>query len=673
MLDFTKSSVIYVSEAEGSDAYSGFTPHYTGGSNGPLRTLRRALDLVTMLHIPGQGQPMTVRLSGDHYLTAPLEIGLSERYAGTDYALEDLVIESYGDTRARLIGGRRLSGFARDTFRDTPCLSLHIPEVESGAWRFTDLYVNGRRADASRYPREGTFRVLDTENSSATRLGEGSRWFIAKKEDLAGIEGIEDATVSFYHYWIDEHSPVESYDRESGKLVMKYRSRFRMTVNYDRNDTSEFCYYLENIAAGFGAPNSWYLDVPRGMLYYVPADPEADPESLEIFAPMTSRLLHVHGTPERPVSGIRLRGLEMLCSRGDYASRTGDPGAADTAGGCELAADAQSAVGGYGALLFEYAHNCTVEDCHLYALGLHAIEISRGSCGVRVEQCLIEQVGGGGVKLYGAKVGEPVCDTVSHCTVRGNTIRYVGRRYAAACGILACHTSYNEISENEVSYTDYTGISVGWIWGYYPSTTYGNRITRNHVHHIGVGLLSDMAGIYLLGTQHGTVVEDNYVHDVKSSHYGGHGIYTDEGSSYMTIERNIVCNCRSNCFYQHYGAYNSVRNNVFAFGDHGAVACGRYEGHVGAILEENVIITAPGQKAYHEYSPNAVAVSFRLANNTLFEVGGGEPAVFITRTADGPRTLTLAEWQAEYGQDCGSRVCAPEGLTIDADHFRVSR
>lgn len=673
MLDFNNSATVYVSATEGSDAYSGFAPHPGKGNAGPLRTLRRALDLVTSLHIPGEAQPVLIRVSGDHYLSAPLEIGGKDRFADADYIPTDLLIESYGDTPARLIGGRRLEGFAPDTFNGVACISLHIPEVESGAWHFTDLYVNGRRAEAARYPREGTLRAVDTEHSDATRLGDGSRWFIAHREDLAGIDGIENATVSFYHYWVDEHSPVESYDPDTGKLVMQYRSRFRMTVNYGKNDTSEFCYYLENIAAGFGAPNSWYLDVPRGMLYYVPADPAATVESLEVFAPMTERLFHIHGAPGRPIRGIRLRGLELLCSKGDYASKTGNPGAINDEGGECLASDSQSVAGGFGAVLFEYAENCSIEDCRLYALGLHAIQIARGSCGVRVERCLIEEIGGGGVKLYGGKVGDAEEDAVTHCVIRANTIRYVGRRYAAACGILACHTSFNEIAENDISYTDYTGISVGWIWGYYPSSTYGNRIVRNHVHHIGVGLLSDMAGIYLLGAQHGTVVSDNYVHDVKSSHYGGHGIYTDEGSSYITIERNVVANCRSNCFYQHYGAYNTVRDNVFAFGDHGVVAIGKYEGHLGAVLEGNTIITAKGQKAYHEYNPNAVTSTLRASRNTFFEVGGGEPTLFVRRTAEGVEELSLAAWQAEYGTDTESRIAEPQDLIIDADACTVTR
>lgn len=77
----------------------------------------------------------------------------------------------------------------------------------------------------------------------------------------------------------------------------------------------------------------------------------------------------------------------------------------------------------------------------------------------------------------------------------------------AGCGILLMHASECEISDNEIHDLEYTGISIGWCWGYADSSTYGNIIKGNHIYDIGKGNLSDMGGIYL-----------------------------DEGSSYMTVE-----------------------------------------------------------------------------------------------------------------------------------------
>ena len=665
MSDFTNSSTIYISATEGSDAYTGLAPHPGKGASGPLRSFRRLRELLVGLHTPAHVQPITVRIEGEHYFNETFVLGA----ISGGYTMRDITFESYGDAPARLVGGRRIEGFAPDTFNGVPCLSVHIPTVESGAWHFTDLYVNGKRAAAARYPREGTLRAVAVERMDAQKLGDGSKWFIAHKEDLAGIEGIEDAIVSFYHYWVDEHSPVESYDPETGKLVMAYRSRFKNTVNYDKNDTSEFCYYLENIAAGFGRPNDWYLDVPRGMLYYVPEDPSADSADLAIYAPTVEQIITVEGEPEARVSGIRFRNLEFLCSRGDYASKSATPNGDGIVQ--PYASDPQSVCGGYGALRFKYAVNCAVEDCRFSALGLYAVEIRDGCERVRIERSLLEDLGGGGVRIFRSE-GSDDDARIACCAITGNTIRHIGRRYAAACGVLICHASYNEVADNEISYTDYSGISVGFVWGYTPTHCYGNLIRRNHVHHIGVGLLSDMAGIYLLGMQSGTVVEDNYVHDVVSGHYGGHGIYTDEGSSYITVERNRVVNCRSNCFYQHYGVHNTVRDNIFAFGQHGVVAMGRSEGHVGVIFENNTVIAAAEEPMYHSYASGGFTQALRASGNRFYHPENPDPTIFISRTPAGACKVTLAEWQTDFAMDEGSSLGLPDGIGIDYENRRLT-
>lgn len=104
-------------------------------------------------------------------------------------------------------------------------------------------------------------------------------------------------------------------------------------------------------------------------------------------------------------------------------------------------------------------------------------------------------------------------------------------------------------------------------------------------------MLSDMGGIYLLGKQPGTLVADNKIHDITSAYYGGWGLYTDEGSSYVTFERNLSYDCSDNCVHQHYGSLNTFRNNIFAFGNQQIIRITRFEEHVPALFEKNIYLT----------------------------------------------------------------------------------
>ena len=117
------------------------------------------------------------------------------------------------------------------------------------------------------------------------------------------------------------------------------------------------------------------------MLYYIPSEPDMSPDNIEVFAPTTETLFRIAGTPENNLGDISFEGLDMLCTRGDYASRH-----VDADGTVRLtASDSQSVSGANGAIDISYAHSCSFDHCNIYDVGLHAISIGAGCSDIHVE------------------------------------------------------------------------------------------------------------------------------------------------------------------------------------------------------------------------------------------------------------------------------------------------
>ena len=571
MISYRDCNTLYVSpNGTGSGKY----PDDRISGAGPCGSLAQVLDLIDMMRGGGMQQPITVRMhAGDYCLSSPLVIRPT---------MSNVTFVPFGDGEVRISGGRRITGFTRTTYRGVDCLGAFLPEVRDGAWKFTDLWVNGLHADKTRLPAEGYFKMKETENPTTTLFGPSS-WFVAEEADLAQFSSLyafEDTIVSFNHYWIDEHTPVTSLDRETGRVTMTYRSRFNIRPGQE--------YILENVAEQFSNPGEWYLDRAEGMLYYIPRNESETADTVEVWAPITDKLVTVCGQVDNPVTGLRFVNLSFAHTRGDYASGRDVNGAAGEAFG----SDAQAVSNAHGAIELQYARNVVFENCRLQNYGVHGVNIKEGCRSVKLENCDIYDGGAGGVRICGGAWGAPAHTMTHGITVTDCSITHVGQRYFSACGVLLMHASECEISCNEIGDLYYTGVSVGWTWGYAKTVCRDNRIINNHIFDLGKGFLSDMGGVYLLGSQPGTVVAGNRIHDIKCKDYGGWALYTDEGSAGILLENNLCYNTSSNSYHQHYGSSNVVRNNIFAFADDNMLRVSRAEPHLSIMFTGNIVYSA---------------------------------------------------------------------------------
>lgn len=651
MYNFFTASTIYVNQAQGHNNYNGYAPYNDGKGSGPLKDINAAMEKVNDLRMMGAKQPVDIAIVGDYYTSSTISFS-----NGRARCLDGLTVRSYGNSRARIIGGRRLTGWKKDVFNGVSCISCVDEGLKDGD-KYTDLYIDGKKCSFTRYP-QGE-RLLEAVETAKTPggLGDGSDWFIAHKEDLDGIEGLEDGIISFYHYWIDEHSPIKSYDRQTGKLVMEYRSRFQITSVYENGGaSSDLRYYIENLPQSFNAPGEWYLDRGTKTVYYIPLEGQTE-DNIEAFAPDVDKIITIRGSQEYPIQNVRLKNLDIMVSRGDYSSNG-------------LASDEQSVNKAHAAVEIENASYCSVEDCKVTMVGVHGIAVLKNTHDIRIENSELTQLGAGGVKIFGVGYSEDEAEQKKYThniTVRGCKISHGGKRYAAGCGILANFVNSCEFSDNEICHFDYTGISCGWDWGYHEANTNQNIIKGNHIHHIGMGKLSDMGGIYLLGKQKGTVVANNHIHDITPAHYGGWGIYTDEGSSYITVENNVVYRAKSNCYHQHYGSCNVVRNNIFAFAGDAVLNVTRDENHFGILFTGNLLVT-DGETVFPEATPRRLAnPSILSEGNFVWDISGKAP--YFTKL-DG-KYYSLEEWQSITGLD-GYTVAIDPLLDVENDKYELA-
>ncbi len=664
---YSNVTALYVSQKSGNDSHLGISPTNDRIINGPFKTLERALKIVADIRHLGFKHPIDILMLDDEYRFAePLSIlrrdpNRASRCTGG--IPSNITIRPYGNNRVLFSGGRKITDWKDDTFNGIECISAYLPDVEAGKWDFTDLYINSKPAKRTLTPSVGFYYPEKVECESQNHHV-GSSWFVAKKEDIpANIKSLDDAEIIFHHYWVTEHSKVRSFDPLTRTVYFTGKSR--MTISCDETKRSVMEYYIENLPEAFRSPGEWYLDRHQGKLYYIPKDGETS-ENIIAYAPVVDRIISINGDMENDllINGICLKDIDFSYTKGDriitVKKKLDDGSTVDEA----VLADAQSEISLHGVVNFEGASCCTIEDCGFYAFGSHAVVIGKGCHDCRVQYCKAEYGGGGGVQIRGGAYSEPEYTHSHHNFITDCSFKNLGLRWFSSPGILISHGYCNEISHNEIAHLFYSGISVGWRWGYGDTVCHDNIISKNHIYDIGQGLLSDMGGIYTLGSQIGTRIEDNLIHDIKSRHYGGWALYTDEGSSHIRISGNICYNCTSNCYNHHYGSTNTVSNNIFAFSKGPLIQNCVREGHDGILVDRNILVMSNDQEAY-----SSSFLPFSVASDRNYIISAEKDPIMTLCQND---HLKLSDIQNTLGLDVNSIVLSPDIFNADKRDFSIS-
>lgn len=606
----------------------------------PVASLLGARDAVRRLRAAGKSGPVRVVVAdGTYRFSAPLV--LTPEDGGSAEA--PVRYEAAAGAQPVFSGGRIIAGFKP---AGDGAWTAQVPEVAAGTWYFEQLFVDGKRAVRAREPNRFWYYMQSVEEEKLSadkgkRAKEARQTVTLHDDDTAILRGLKpdelkDVNLVVYHNWDNTRRFIDSFDAATSTLITTGEG-MKPWNPWKRNSH----YIIENCKAACDAPGEWFVG-RDGTLTYRPL-PGQDMAKAQVVAPVSERFILIQGTTAKPVAHVTFSGLAFRHGQWLTPERGFEP--------------AQAAVQIEAAVQADGAQHITFERCEIGHLGVYGIWFRKGCTDNVVRQCHVHDLGAGGVRIGEGNAVMDAKEPTARNTIDNTIIRNGGWIFPCAVGVWIGSSPDNTVTHNDISDLFYSGISVGWRWGYDASTCKRNTFRNNHVHHLGKGLLSDMGGIYTLGPSEGTVVAGNIFHDVSSYSYGGWGMYTDEGSTGITFEDNLVYNTKDGSFHQHYGKENLIRNNILVDSRERQVALTRTEPHQSLSFERNIIVWKTGPALSGAWG-KAKTVS---GSNCWFN-SAGAVIDFMGKP--------LADWQ-KTGQETGSIIADPL-LTDPANgDFRV--
>jgi hypothetical protein len=537
----------------------------------PVQTLTRARDLVRSV-LGTMKTDITVFLRGGTY---PLASTLA--FSGADSGQNGFYVKymAYPGEQPLVTGGQPIRGWKLYDATN------NIYAASGVTSQFRQLYVNGVKAIRARSPNLAAgggpnFYRFSNVDRAAHNIQVSSA-YVSNWKNLTKVE------MHLMAAWADQTLRLASYTTSGSTASIKFQTPedsvlfvrafplFGITAAGKGQ-----AFYFENAFEFLDQPGEWYLDETADILYYKPRTGE-DMATATVVAPTLETVVSVMGTDATTNAAhhIWFEGLAFAhstyllpSSSGFLDNQAGQYNVVPTAGNTQYVGHPTAGVVVANANHIQFEKNLFAQ---MAATGL---DFNYGTHDDLIEGNVFTDIGGSGISVGKFAVSESTemhvpynpADPSEICTndtVKDNYVTNVTTEIQGACGIAAGYPKFIDIEHNEVSFTNYTGISVGFGWTAAVNAMSNNKINYNNVHDIAK-TLADGGAIYTLSNQGPASQEEyNYLHDFQKStwaDYADHGIYMDENTGGYTVSHNVLVNCPT-LFKNSIGANDTITDN----------------------------------------------------------------------------------------------------------------
>jgi hypothetical protein len=437
-----------------------------------------------------------------------------------------------------LSGGLQVTGWTQDSG------GIWQAAVPAG-FDTRQLYVNGVRASRASGANPATF----------TRTSTG---YTMSNSTLSSWGNISNIEFVYGVAWTQIRCGVAS---ASGTTVVMKQPCFDNSTLKQYGANADLPSYVENAKELLTQPDQWYLNRSTNTIYYMPRAGE-DLTTADVEVPNLRTIVSGTGTKAAPLTNLVMRGIGF--EYGSWLAPNGNDGfsevqanthltgtnAYSNEGSCTRFSTTSPGTCPYGAwdmtpgnVVFSFTSGLTLDRNVFTHLGGAGLQLGQDASSSTISGNTFTDISGNGMEIGNGTDADPTDLTLlpTNNEIKDNWVHAIGVEYTGAVGIFQGYTRTSTIEHNQINDVPYSGISSNWGWGRTATATTGNSIKNNLVFDY-MQVRSDGGGIYVLGQEGtsfatGLTISGNVI---RGAGGGGHAIYTDGGSQYVTMTGNAL-------------------------------------------------------------------------------------------------------------------------------------